>query len=63
MSKDIRIPEEKPFAPFPPSHPVLPSNAPESDPARDVPDSDHERGGNRTHPHHRERAPDVEDEP
>ncbi len=63
MSKDVRIPEEKPFTPFPPSHPVLPPNAPDSDPARDAPEPEHERSGNRTHPHRGERAPDVEDEP
>jgi hypothetical protein len=60
MSKQPHIPAEKPFTPFPPSHPILPPDAPNSDPARDVPVPEHERDGNRTHPHKRN-GPLVED--
>ena len=58
MPREPRLPPaEKPFAPFPPSHPVLPPNAPKSDPARDVPPAEDGRSGNGVHPHAPSRPP------
>lgn len=56
MANEPHIPQEKPFTPFPPSHPILPPTAPERDPARDVPEPGiRERTG--THPHESEQPP------
>jgi hypothetical protein len=51
---------EKPFTPFPPSHPTLPPGAPPEDPGRDVP-RDRDRDRDAVHPHRRE-EPVIEDE-
>lgn len=54
-------PKEKPFTPFPISHPILPPESRGEDPARDVP-PDRERDRDAVHPHEGEQ-PRVEDEP
>lgn len=53
-------PAEKPFAPFPPSHPILPPGGTPEDPGRDVP-RDRDRDRDAVHPHQPERTP-LQDE-
>jgi hypothetical protein len=54
-------PREKPFTPFPISHPILPPDSRGEYPARDVP-PDRERDRDSVHPHEPEQVP-LEDKP
>ncbi|HZY67572.1 MAG TPA: hypothetical protein VFE52_03250 [Devosia sp.] len=54
-------PAEKPFTPWPISHPILPGGSSGEDPLRDVP-RDRSRDRDSVHPHQPEQQP-LEDKP
>ncbi|RYE10204.1 MAG: hypothetical protein EOP22_05600 [Hyphomicrobiales bacterium] len=60
MSRDPHIPAEKPFTPFPISHPILPPGSSPADPGRDTPLPDQFDEGNGVHPHSGNRPPAEE---